>query len=484
VPPDAGAIAGTVARGANNVNQQNANPQSSHWDVWTNTGSGLSNEASQSYGGAAGLPATRVAGSFVGLARMATSGVHSSSLGDVGRGMKGQASDVAEQALQLVGLSDHPGPQGVLGKIGNLFALLTSVEQLITAPLGLIPFPAFPALRITDMDFGLPHLHNHPPNVTPPAPPVPLPSTGPVIPIPILSGASRTLINGLPAARCCDIGLGIWCGGYFPLYEVFLGSATVWIEGMRAGRLLVDITKHCIFTSPKPSDPPTGPMFGMTLTGSSNVLIGGVPVPSLTAMAIGAAIKGIFKGLGAIFRKLTAKSYVGRLLAEGVIVIEDGGNKAFRDAVTKDLETMAASQAGRSVLSNLEKDLAKIGQDVRISPLPPGMGDHCQPNNWGAVSPSAHPQGTGVGSGSRVQYDPGNWPNAAHPGTPSDAVLNHELNHAASSAAGTNMDQLKSGDPRFDHEWTNWEEHNTTNADNGYRREQGYPPRKDYNHLP
>jgi RHS repeat-associated protein len=154
----------------------------------------------------------------------------------------------------------------------------------------------------------------------PPAPPVPLPSTGPVIPIPIFSGAEKTLINGLPAARCGDLGLGIWCGGYFPLYEVFLGSSNVWIEGQRAGRMGVDITKHCIFTSPRPQDPPIGPMFGTTITGSSNVLIGGVPMPSLLSLGIGAACKGIGKLVGKGARALgRVAKRLGRNLKPGFL---------------------------------------------------------------------------------------------------------------------------------------------------------------------
>jgi uncharacterized Zn-binding protein involved in type VI secretion len=165
----------------------------------------------------------------------------------------------------------------------------------------LIPFPALPAIRILDMDIGLPHAHMHPPNLTPPNPvPVPLPSTGPVIPIPILSGASKVMINNMPAARCSDMGLGVWCGGYFPMYEIFLGSSNVWIEGNRAARVGVDITKHCIFTAPKPSDPPVGPMFGSTINCSPNVMIGGVPLPSLTSMAMGKMFKALFKGVGRV----------------------------------------------------------------------------------------------------------------------------------------------------------------------------------------
>ena len=79
----------------------------------------------------------------------------------------------------------------------------------------------------------------------PPAPPVPLPSTGPVIPIPYASGAATVLINGMPAGRCGDMGMGVFCGGFFPMYEIFLGSSSVWIEGMRAARIGVDITRVC-----------------------------------------------------------------------------------------------------------------------------------------------------------------------------------------------------------------------------------------------
>jgi hypothetical protein len=60
--------------------------------------------------------------------------------------------------------------------------------------------------------------------------------------------------------------------------------------------MVVDITKHCIFTSPKPNDPPMGLPIGFTFTASTNVVIGGIPMPSLTMMAIAAATKLAFKG--------------------------------------------------------------------------------------------------------------------------------------------------------------------------------------------
>jgi RHS repeat-associated protein len=106
--------------------------------------------------------------------------------------------------------------------------------------------PSFPAARLFgDMVFGWPHYHMHPPNwfppPAPPAPPIFLPSIGPVI----LSGSLTVLINGLPAARCGDVGFGAWCGGFFPLFEVFTGSSNVFIGGARASRMLIDFTRHC-----------------------------------------------------------------------------------------------------------------------------------------------------------------------------------------------------------------------------------------------
>lgn len=215
---------------------------------------------------------------------------------------------------------------GTVAGVGAVFGILASLEQMISAPLSVLPFPALPAIRVADMDVGLPHAHTHPPN-SPPAPPVPFPSTGPIIPIPFLSGATTTLINGMPAARCGDMGLGIWCGGYFPMYEVFLGPSSVWIEGQRAGRLLVDITRRCLFISPKPSDPPLGPMVGMTIASSPNVLIGGVPMPSLLHMAMGVAIQGLFGCVSTAVKKARALRAADEAI-EAVEVLGAGAQRA------------------------------------------------------------------------------------------------------------------------------------------------------------
>lgn len=280
--------AGVIANAAQNAgqmetaNQQAAaagQPQASAFDVMSHTASGIGGMRD---------------GSDQGLQSTMAGGVHRSTLNDT-LIARDQGFDAIKQAAAQISEA-----KGALPTFGAIMGTLQSMEQLISMPFSAIPFPAFPAVRIMDMDIGLPHAHAHPPNLIPPAPPIPLPSTGPIIPIPFVSGANKTLINCMPAARCGDIGLGIWCGGYFPLYEVFLGSCNVWIEGNRAARLAIDITKHCIFSSPKPSDPPMGPMIGVTITSSANVLIGGFPLPSLLSMAMGAALKALFKGLGKV----------------------------------------------------------------------------------------------------------------------------------------------------------------------------------------
>jgi uncharacterized Zn-binding protein involved in type VI secretion len=313
IPPSVVGQAGsTAATAANNAASMQKNPDSHWYDVWTETGSGAAGHASSGdieYLATHANPTAAALDSAAHTVAALGRDWNSTSMDGLKAGMGQQASALADQAKALFHAGDNPNaiPKGVLGHIGAAFGLLTSLEQLITMPFGMIPFPALPAVRILDQDIGLPHAHNHPPNLIPPAPPVPLPSTGPIIPIPFLSGASTVLINGMPAARCGDMGLGIWCGGFFPMYEVFLGSCNVWVEGTRAGRVGVDITKHCVFSAPKPSDPPMGPMFGATISSSANVMIGGVPLPSLTSMAMAWVFKQLFKGLGKLVGWLRGK---------------------------------------------------------------------------------------------------------------------------------------------------------------------------------
>lgn len=344
-------VANVTARGVARADRQRE--QASPLDVWTNTGEGIS-VSRQAYLDdpvgfmrAAGEGRARQDQALLDPAQWEASG-----LSETQDAFIAAAEGVGDAAFKVT------EADGALATTGAVFATLTSLEQTLSVPFSAVPFPAFPAVRVTDMAVGLPHAHNHPPNLVPPAPPVPLPSAGPVIPIPYVSGAATVLVNNLPAARCGDMGLGIWCGGYFPMYEIFLGSSSVWLEGARAARLAIDITKHCIFTTPKPLDPPIGPMTGVTVTSSANVIIGGVPMPSLTAAAVGAAFKAAFRGLGRFRNMARAADDVAEEGADAARRAADDipgsrpGN--FDDAITQEMpaltdELMEMNHIARSV---------------------------------------------------------------------------------------------------------------------------------------
>ncbi|MFO7564983.1 MAG: M91 family zinc metallopeptidase [Enhygromyxa sp.] len=412
-----------------------------------------------------------------------------------------RAAERAEHAPATPASPDTPPPgdgAGVLATLASGVQTAIGWEQSLTAPLGKIPFPGTRALRVLDMAMGLPHAHMHPPNLTPPNPvPVALSSVGPIIEIPFLSGASGVKINGRAAARCGDMGLGVWCGGYFPWYEVFLGSANVWTEGARAGRLVIDVTKHCVFSAPKPSDPPLGPMVGTTIAvGSGDVFIGGVPLPSLFSLACAQLFKAAFKGAGAAFRRASARSYVYRLMRDEVINI--GGTVRYAGDIMEDLTKMAKSPTGRRIL----RDIEKSGRKVEIRPYHE-FGDKfynatAQAANMDAVMDAVTGL-PGSGANSVVKHSPNRWashPDATlphkHPGSTSDSILAHEMNHARNNALGRGQAQTARGDTGpvktskhgWDERWKNYEEYKTVQAENAYRREQGLPERTHYGKLP
>lgn len=147
-------------------------------------------------------------------------------------------------------MSAPPPEQGVAGVVsqylGGALGLLSAPQMLIdsafaglTAPLAAL-FPSMPAITLLGQHLGIPHTHVHPPSLIPPAPPIPLPSLGPLVG----SGAISVLACGLPLARAGDIGMGITCGSLAPPFEVHTGSSNVFVGGARAARML-DITTHC-----------------------------------------------------------------------------------------------------------------------------------------------------------------------------------------------------------------------------------------------
>lgn len=128
---------------------------------------------------------------------------------------------------------------GALGLVSAPATLLDTGFAMATAGIASY-FPALPAATLGAPHLGPPHPHGHPPSLVPPAPPVPLPSIGAIAG----AGCLSVLVNGVPAARAGDIGLGISCGSLAPPIEIILGSSNVFIGGARAARAS-DITRHC-----------------------------------------------------------------------------------------------------------------------------------------------------------------------------------------------------------------------------------------------
>jgi RHS repeat-associated protein len=236
-------------------------------------------------------------------------------------------------------------------------ALNTGVAAA-TLPL-LKNLPRLPAARLwVDLVFGWPHYHNHPPNLTPPAPPIFLPSIGPVL----LSGAVNVLINGFPAARCEDIGFGAWCGGFFPLFEVFTGSSHVFIGGARAARQLIDFTRHCStsFSRKKGAKPPEKGGKGPQNDGKSP------PKEDVEAPDP----PGISKAEGAMM------GFVGGMGALGVAASLTDINNANQQAESAESAAEAAAASAEASAAALDAVMtaAQTAADLAAMALSAGMG--------------------------------------------------------------------------------------------------------------
>ncbi len=139
---------------------------------------------------------------------------------------------------------------GVGGALGVINAPATFVDHAVSVgvsagldALGLSGlFPPFPIARMgITMHMGTPHTHAHPPSLTPPAPPIPLPSMG----VAFLSGSASVLVNGIPALRAGDVGIGFTCGSLAPPFEIVTGASSVYFAGARVARIGIDMTMHC-----------------------------------------------------------------------------------------------------------------------------------------------------------------------------------------------------------------------------------------------
>jgi len=159
-----------------------------------------------------------------------------------------QASQRAQNAAKTIRTV-----QQTIGAVMSVLALPKEMLDIgfanLTAPLAAI-FPSLPAATLTTMYVGTPHAHSHPPSLIPPAPPIPLPSMGPVT----LGTFTRVLIGGLPAARVKDMGYAFTCGGLAPIFQIKTGSSNVFIGGHRAARM-GDVCVACVKGESRSVDP-------------------------------------------------------------------------------------------------------------------------------------------------------------------------------------------------------------------------------------
>jgi len=394
----------------------------------------------------------------------------------------------------------------VLEGVGLGLGFAMELEQQLSMVVAEIPWGGFAAMRVNDIAIGAPHPHI-PVGPLPPLGPVfrflPLPQPGLVLDMGFLSGAETVFIGGRKAARCGDMGVCLnFCLGFLPFFEIFFGSATVWVEGARAARQL-DPTDHCNLC-----DPPVGMLkFGLSVgPGEGTVLIGGVPLPSLLDFAFGKLAEAILGGVVRAARNALRRFRAARALRrlpltsglDGQIPgpsrnitpgtgqptrrIEVGGCEfIIRGAEGYDLDEFEAfvrrnldiiNEAEPNFLPRLQATEGEIfiqpGNTHSAGGSPPGSngGRHALDADWGQyIRQSGTPKFDWADAADathafgdvpiRVEVDANGRPltagppadsvvtvdpHAEHPTlSPADTALRHELGHSLHQTSGTSM---------------------------------------------
>jgi len=203
----------------------------------------------------------------------------------------------------------------VTAALGLPLQLLNDGFAIATAGISAL-LPPFPAATLGSLYVGPPHGHTHPPSLIPPAPPVPLPSLGPIL----LGTSIKVLINGLPAARCGDIGMAVTCCGIVPAFEVKTGSSKVFIGGARAARA-IDFCMECA--------PGSGSMNGLAMASFAIGTVATVAGAVADAQEAGDAIADNDDALGAA-KALAAQMAIAQLAVEAATM-------AIKAAMGKDI---------------------------------------------------------------------------------------------------------------------------------------------------
>lgn len=241
------------------------------------------------------------------------------------------------------------GPaSAVQGFVGEVMSTVTAPVDALNlavakATLKLLEFlPKMPAARLyTDLVFQFGHSHPHPPSFG-----FPIPSMGPIL----ASGCMSVLINGLPAARNGDMGLAVWCGGYFPIFEVMTGSSHVFIGGSRAARQLMDVTFHCL-------PDPFGGKWGLGKLDIAMAVFG----VGMSALGLAAAMEG------------EAAAEANAEKAEVIASESESDDQAAADAASAAASAAAAGVGTATAAAQLAADIAAAAMGLLMG-KDPGVG--------------------------------------------------------------------------------------------------------------
>lgn len=241
------------------------------------------------------------------------------------------------------------GPaSAVQGFVGDVMKTATAPVDALNlavakATLKLLEFlPKMPAARLyTDLVFQYGHSHPHPPTFG-----VPIPSVGPIL----AAGCMSVLINGLPAARSGDMGLMVWCGGYFPIFEVMTGSSHVFIGGSRAARQVMDITFHCL-------PDPFGGKYGLGKLDVAMAIFG----VGMSALGLAAAMEG----------EAAAEAKADK--AEVIASESASDDQAIADAASAAASAAAAGVGTATAAAQLAADVAAAAMGLLMG-KDPGVG--------------------------------------------------------------------------------------------------------------
>jgi RHS repeat-associated protein len=271
-------------------------------------------------------------------------------------------------------MANGDGPAGpasaVQGFVGSVMTTITAPIDaanlaVAKATLALLEvLPKMPAVRLySDLVFQFGHSHPHPPSFG-----FPLPSTGPLL----ASGCMSVLINGQPAARNGDMGLAIWCGGYFPIFELITGSSHVFIGGARAARSFMDVTLHCL-------PDPLGGKWGLGKLDIAMAVFGA----GMSALNVAASMEqqtvAENKAAASMLQSSLAAEYADEMAADTSIEVEDVANAEAEAAnAAAEAEAMAARSAAAGVgtataAAQMAADVAAIAMGLLMG-KDPGIG--------------------------------------------------------------------------------------------------------------